>query len=149
MKTKNLKILILIALLTSVSLFSQDLQPKKIVYDNEEGLFISFSLMDSISYKLIDRKSILKENLSLGDLLLILQAKNDQLLEKSQALERTVDNWRVLYVKSEAQKAQFYEALESQREITTNVKIKARRNGLILFGGGVSVGIAAFLIFGN
>ena len=83
MKTIVLRIITLIVLLTSVSALSQNWQPIKTSINNEDGIFLPFRLMDTISFKLIERKSLLGQNLSFGELFKVLQDKNDELVDKT------------------------------------------------------------------
>ncbi len=130
----------------SVSSFSQNWQPKKIVYGNEVGLFLPFSIMDSISFKLIERNSLISQNLSLGKLIRVLQDKNDELVQKTLKLSNTSLKWQLLYEKESEKSLLLTENIIDQKQITVNTKRRARRNGLYLFGGGVAVGITVFAI---
>lgn len=133
----------------SVSAFSQDWQPKKIVHNNEEGLFLPFSIMDTISFKLIERKSLLSQNLSFGSLFRVLQDKNDELVQKTINLSNTSLKWQLLYESETKKSLLLSENFTDQKQITVNVKRRARRNGLYLFGGGVAVGITVFALLAN
>ena len=149
MKINGLKILILTLLLTSVFANSQSLQPKKIVFNGESGLFISFNLMDSISLKLIDRKNLVKQRFSYLDIFKSLRLENQELkykfdLSNSQALK-----YKDLFKIEVDQKKLALENFESQKSITKNVKIKARKDKLLFFGGGLAVGITIFALLAN
>ena len=67
----------------NVSAYSQSWQPNKIKHNNKEGLFLPFGVMDTISFKLIERNSLIGLNSTLGELLSTLQDKNNELTAKA------------------------------------------------------------------
>ena len=146
MKTIKLKVIIIIALLTSGSVFSQNLQPERILYNNNEGVFITFSLMDSISLKLIQRNFLIKENASLYEINFNLNYQIETVSQKSDLNEAIAVKYKSLYDITEQQKIAALENFESQKIIIGNVKAKARRNGLLYLGGGFSLGFLAFAV---
>lgn len=146
MKTKCLKIITLIALLTSVFSYSQDWLPKKIVSNGEEGLFLPFSIMDSVSVRLIDRKAVKKENLSLMDLIAICERENSELEDKVVTYEGLVLKWQAQYLDTEKQRALATDNYEKQILITEETKKRSRKKGLVLFSGGVTIGVVAVLV---
>ena len=113
----------------NVSAYSQSWQPNKIKHNNKEGLFLPFGVMDTISFKLIERNSLIGLNSTLGELLSTLQDKNYEAETKKSLLlsENFID----------------------QKQMTANNKRAARRNGLYLFGGGVAVGFVVFALLVN
>lgn len=121
--------------------YSQDWQPKKIRYQGVEGLFISFQVMDTISLRLIDRKSLLSESFTYKSIFENLQQENSLLNANLLTLTQTSNDYRLALLKTEEQLDLLQENLDAQVEITKNNKKKARRNGLLLFGGGVTVGV--------
>ncbi len=133
-------------MLLSVFVFSQNSQPKPIQLDNQEGVFITVSLMDSISFKLMDRVALKKENLVLSQVVGNIKLQNEELIKKCDLSSNQVNAYKVLWNKTETQKKKLYESLENQKLITKNIKKKAFRNGLLYFGGGVSVGLVVFVI---
>ena len=102
--------------------------------------------MDTISFKLIERKSLLGQNLSFGELFKVLQDKNDELVDKTLNLSNTSLKWQLLYENETKKSLLLDENIKDQKQITVNVKRRARRNGLYLFGGGVAVGIVIFAV---
>lgn len=149
MKTLSLKILMLTLLLTSVLSYSQDLQPKKIQYKGIDGLFISFALMDSVSVKLIDRKSLLTENYTFSEIYKKLELENNELRLKFDLSQSQAFKYKSLFDITLEQKEKALENFESQKIITSNVKAKARRNGLLYFGGGLVIGVTVFAVLVN
>lgn len=66
--------------------------------------------------------------------------------EKSRLKDQNITYLSALNLKGEGQITLLNGSLENQVQITKNNKRKARRNGLILFGGGVLVGITVFAL---
>lgn len=133
----------------SASAFSQDWQPKTIVLDNKGGLFLPYPVMDSITVKLIERNSLMRQNLSYSQLVQTLQDKNDVLAQKSENVQETALKWEKLYNIEIKKFNLLNENFNDQKTIISNNKKKARRNGLYLFGGGVVVGAAGLLLLIN
>lgn len=74
-KMKKLKLITLIAMLTTVFSYSQTSQPLRTNLNGVSGVFIGLPLMDSISLKLIDRNHLKREIKTLGDLALVIEEK--------------------------------------------------------------------------
>jgi hypothetical protein len=146
MKKLRLKIIIIIAILTSAFAFSQNLQPERILYNNNDGVFITISIMDSISLKLIQRNFLIKENTSLNKINFNLSGQINALSEKSDLNNLRAVKYRSLFELTEQQKSAALQNFESQKIITGNVRKKARRNGLLFMGGGFSLGFLAFAV---
>lgn len=75
-----------------------------------------------------------------------LSAQVEASTEKNEFLKTNFKNSESLRLKGEAQITLLNSSLANQVQITTNNKRKARKNGLILFGGGVAVGITVFAL---
>lgn len=146
MKTCVSKIIICVAILTSALSYSQNWQPKKIQYQGNEGVFISFPVMDSISLRLIDRKSLLSESITYKSIFTNLQQENSLLNANFLTLTQTSNDYKLALKKTEEQLGLLQENLNAQVEITKNNKKKARRNGLLLFGGGITVGLVGLVL---
>jgi hypothetical protein len=147
MNTKTLAAFILTAILISGSAYSQSsLTPIK--YKGENGLFISFPVMDSISVKLIDRQKLVKENGRVWALYFNSQRQNSEIESKNYILKNSVKDWERLYNNERTQKELLIMSVADQKEMIKKAKIKARKNGLKLLGGGVAIGLtlAAFLL---
>lgn len=97
--------------------------------------------MDTISLRLIDRKSLLSESFTYKSIFENLQQENSLLNANLLTLTQTSNDYRLALLKTEEQLDLLQENLDAQVEITKNNKKKARRNGLLLFGGGVTVGV--------
>lgn len=97
--------------------------------------------MDMNAEKLLDRKGLLIENMTLGEIAKTLQARAQVLEEKNELIFINFQTSEALRLKAEAQISLLNASLANQIQITTNNKRKARRNGLLLFGGGVTVGV--------
>jgi hypothetical protein len=132
--------------LTSAFAFSQNLQPERIIYNNNDGVFITISIMDSISLKLIQRNFLIKENTSLNKINFNLSGQINALSEKSDLNNLRAVKYRSLFELTEQQKSAALQNFESQKIITGNVRKKARRNGLLFMGGGFSLGFLAFAV---
>lgn len=143
MKTLKTALIILIAITTSVSSYSQDWQPKKVTLGKESGVFINFSLMDTISVKLIERKSLINENKQLSGLYLNEKEKVKVLDDKIKILEENALKLELINTKTELQLKLTEENFETQKDLTK----KARRSGLKLFGGGLLIGASVVAIF--
>lgn len=123
----------------SVSSYSQDLQPKKVILNNTEGVFISFALMDSISVKLIERKYLKTENQSLLSLYENEKEKVNTLQEKTNLMQENALKQEHINYACKRQIDIVKDDLLIQKEVTK----KARKNGLkFLFVGIVLGGIA-------
>lgn len=129
--------------------YSQDLQPKKIQYNKQEGLFISFALMDTIAFKLIDRKTLKSQSLTLSQLYKVLNEKNKVIEEQLDISKKSSTKWQILYEKAKAQGSIYQNSIKQQEEILKQTKKKHRRRSLMLFGGGVAVGVSVFAILIN
>lgn len=132
--------------MTSAFAFSQNLQPERILYNNNDGVFITISIMDSISLKLIQRNFLIKENTSLNKINFNLSGQINALSEKSDLNNLRAVKYRSLFELTEQQKSAALQNFESQKIITGNVRKKARRNGLLFMGGGFSLGFLAFAV---
>lgn len=99
--------------------------------------------MDTITVKLIERKSLIFQNKTLSSLYLnekqIVKAKDDKL----KIFEENALKYDLLNSKSEIQIKLLEENFKTQKEETK----KARRNGLKLFGSGLLIGASAVAIF--
>ena len=132
--------------MTSAFASSQNSQPERILYNNKDGVFITISIMDSISLKLIQRNFLIKENTSLNKINFNLSGQINALSEKSDLNNLRAVKYRSLFELTEQQKSAALENFESQKIITGNVRKKARRNGLLFMGGGFSLGFLAFAV---
>jgi hypothetical protein len=152
MKIAASKTLIIVAILASGLGFGQNSQPKKIAppvqinHKGETGLFVTFEFMDLSAEKLIERKGLLNEKKTLNELVKNLKAQAEASGVKSELLNVSFNTSESLRLKAEAQITLLNGSLANQVQITTNNKRKARRNGLILFGGGVAVGVTVFAL---
>jgi Flp pilus assembly protein TadB len=140
MKTLKTARFILIAILISVSAFSQGLPPRKATLNKTKGVFITFATMDTISLRLIERKSLKVQNSTLLSLYNNEKEKNKQTQDKSDLIQNDALKWQNLYYKTEGQKRITENNVDLQKIETK----KARSNGLKFFGGGVIVGVALF-----
>ncbi len=122
--------------MTSVSSYSQDLQPKKVTLNKTEGVFISFALMDTISVKLIERKSLKVQN----DVLFSLYENEKQKVKESQEKEKLMQENALkqdsINYASKRQTELIKDNLEVQKELTK----KARKNGLKFLVTGLVLG---------
>lgn len=105
-------------------MFSQSSPPKAIQLDNQDGVFITIDLMDSISLKLIDRTILQKENLTFAKTLLNVRAQNEQLAFKFDLASTKAVKYKNLWGIAENQKDLYFDSLEKQRTITSNIKKK-------------------------
>lgn len=105
--------------------------------------------MDSVSVKLIDRKSLLTQNLTFSEIYKKLELENKELRLNFNLSQSQVFKYKSLYDITLEQKEKALENFESQKIITTNVKAKARRNGLLYFGGGLVIGVTVFAVLVN
>lgn len=105
--------------------------------------------MDSISVKMIHRNFLIKENMSLTDITINLKTQLSETETKSRLYKETALKYKSLFSISEQQKNAALDNYESQKIITGNIKAKARKNGLLLFGGGVSIGFLVFAVLVN
>lgn len=119
-------------MLLSAFAFSQDSQPKAIQLDNQEGVFITVGLMDSISFKLMDRVVLRKENLTLGCIVENVKLQNEELINKFNLSSNQVFAYKTLLNKTETQKKKLYDSLENQKLITKNVKKKRLKTGFFV-----------------
>lgn len=95
---------------------------KAINFENTDGVFISFDLMDNISLKMIERKSLIKENKVFGELLFNEKEINSQLVAKYDISVMESNKYKELWSITEVQKTKLFESLEKQKTITDNVK---------------------------
>lgn len=102
--------------------------------------------MDSISVKLLHRNYLIKENMSLGNISNNLAGQVQAIQDKASLYSSQSLKYKSLFDISEAQKNAALESLEAQKIITKNVKAKARKNGLLYFGGGLSIGFLVFAV---
>jgi len=102
--------------------FSQNLQPKPIQFEQEDGVFISIDLMDSISLKLIDREVLIKENKNLTSLVSNNKAQIQGLIIKSDLTNSKALKFEKLYNLTEIQRDKAIENYNNQIIITKNVK---------------------------
>lgn len=88
----------------------------------------------------------MKENKTLGRLSYKLKSEVKELEKKNAACHSTnFANWRLF--QTEKQKNILLNSnIEAQKEITISIKKKARKNGLLLFGGGIIIGMAGFAL---
>jgi hypothetical protein len=110
--------------LVSVSTFSQNLQPKPIQFDNEDGVFITVDLMDSVSLKLIERTILQKENQTLALVVQNVKFQNTELSAKFDLSLIQITKYRNLWQITERQKDKLFTNLEHQKNIAKNVKKK-------------------------
>lgn len=120
----------------SVSSYSQNLQPKKVILNNNEGVFISFALMDTITVKLIERKSLKLENASLLSLYSNEKTKVETLESKVNLMQENAKKMDSMFYASNRQTDLVKDDLKMQKEITK----KARRNGLKFLITGLVLG---------
>lgn len=102
--------------------------------------------MDTISLRLIDRKSLLSESVTFKSIFENLHKENSLLNANFLTLTQTSNDYKLALYKTEEQLELLQENLDAQIEITKNNKKKARRNGLLLFGGGITVGVVGLAL---
>jgi hypothetical protein len=105
--------------------------------------------MDSISLKLIDRKGLKTQIYTFKDILEIMRKENKELSFKFDLAVDKIYKLESLFKISENQKSLLERNFESQKIIIQNQKIRARKNKLYFFGGGLAVGVLAFAILVN
>jgi hypothetical protein len=120
----------------SVSSYSQDWQPRKVTLNDKQGVFISFALMDTISVKLIERKSLKFQNESLLSLYDNEKAKTKQLEQKNKLMYENALKQESINYASKRQTDLVKDDLNMQKELTK----KARRNGLKFLITGIVLG---------
>jgi hypothetical protein len=84
--------------------------------------------------------------MSLTDITINLNKQIKLLSDKSDLNQSTALKYKSLFAISEQQKTAALENFESQKIISSNIKTKARKNGLLFFGGGVSIGFLVFAV---
>jgi hypothetical protein len=84
--------------------------------------------------------------MSLTDITINLNKQIKLLSDKSDLNQSTALKYKSLFDISEQQKTAALENFESQKIISSNIKAKARKNGLLFFGGGVSIGFLVFAV---
>jgi hypothetical protein len=136
MKTVKTLLTILILVMMSVSSYSQDWQPRKVTLNDKQGVFISFALMDTISVKLIERKSLKFQNESLLSLYDNEKAKTKQLEQKNKLMYENALKQESINYASKRQTDLVKDDLNMQKELTK----KARRNGLKFLITGIVLG---------
>ena len=135
--------------MTSVLVFSQDLRPKKIVFDNEQGIFIGLDLMDTITFKLIERKGLISEFDTTKKILTNSESKVLVLSEKNETLTSTANKWKTLYEKTEEQNSIYQDNLELTEALVKSERKRGRKRALYAFGGGVTIGVVIFAVLIN
>lgn len=135
-------------MLTGVSVSSQSL-PVPINYNGVDGVFITINMMDNVSLKLIDRNVLLSEQVTLLKIIENIKSQNSELLSSLDLVKSQNGNYKNLLEKTEAQKSILLESLNDQKQITKNLKRRSFKNGLLYFGGGLTIGFAAFTILVN
>lgn len=105
--------------------------------------------MDLNAEKLLDRKGLLLQNMTLGQIAKTLEERAQALEEKNTLAFNKYEKSESLRAKAEAQINLLNSSLDNQVQITTNNKKKARKNGLMLFGGGVVVGVTVLAVLIN
>lgn len=105
--------------------------------------------MDSISLKLLERGQLKRENAHLWSLYFNSQREKLLLDQKFKIAESTSREWEGLFNVSETQKGLYKLSFEKQKELTSLAKRKARKNGLVLFGGGLTLGLLASILLIN
>lgn len=133
--------------MTSVSSFSQDLQ--KVTNKGKKGLFITFSLMDSVSLKLIDRNSLRAQILAFSNTIEVMKKENRELASKFELSNGNSKLYKSLFDTAERQRFLYQKSFENQEIITKNNKRKSRKNMLYFFGSGVAVGVVIFAVLLN
>ena len=132
-------------ILTSASAFSQNWQPKKIKLKGESGLFLPFSIMDSLTVKLIDRKGLKIETERLNLLTELNEKTLQELKVKIDLLEDKTNKFKDIIQIQESQKEEALRLLETQKSISTVYKKKARKNAIFGIGSGFVLGFFAVL----
>lgn len=105
--------------------------------------------MDTISFKLIDRKTLKKESITLGELYKVINEKNKVLEEQVYIYKNSTSKWQILYEKSKAQNTILDNSIQIQKDLLKQTKKKHRRNSFMLFGGGVAIGVTIFALLIN
>ncbi|WP_378186879.1 hypothetical protein ACE939_00840 [Aquimarina sp. W85] len=133
---------IMLAILMSVSCYSQDWFLKKTIHQNKNAVLISESVMDSISLAIMDYNICKKQSFKNQFELKAEQLKNSILLEKVNTLEGLVE--------TEQQKnALLQEKIKVSTRILESEKtlLKQKKSGKLLwFGTGVSIGVIGALL---
>jgi beta-lactamase class D len=102
--------------------------------------------MDLNAEKLIDRKGLIIQKNTLKQLINTLEYKSQALEEANALITSNFRSSEALRISAEAQITLLNASLANQTQITINNKRKARRNGLLLFGGGVAVGVTTLVL---
>lgn len=105
--------------------------------------------MDLNAEKLLDRKGLIIENMTLGQIAKTLEDRAKAIEEKSDLYKKSFETSEALRLKAEAQISLLNASLDNQVQLTKNAKKKARRNGLLLFGGGLTVGVVGLAVLLN
>lgn len=132
-----------------MSSYSQGLYPKKINFEGDEALLISFEMMDQIAFKLIDRNNLKKKYTTLSE---INKNLNDQafVLEKSIELkESQLNKWKGLYSKSTEQINIYKDQIDYYENTIVSIKKKHKRKSFVLFVVGMSAGASIFALLTN
>lgn len=105
--------------------------------------------MDSISVKLLERGQLKRENAHVWSLYFNSQRENIALEQKFEIAKSSAADWERLFNVSETQKGLYKLSFDKQKELTSITKRKARKNGLVLFGGGLTLGLLASILLIN
>ncbi len=103
--------------------------------------------MDSVVFKLIDRKTLLSENKSLTELYIASKEKSFEYEKTINLLEKSIANLKSINNLTIIQRDKFKENFEIQESITKDIKRQSRKNGIVLFGSGIAVGVVIFAVF--
>lgn len=116
-------------------LSSQTLQPIEI--NGKQGLFIDFNVMDSITVQLIDYRGCIEEKRYLyEEQNTFIDTINE--MQKVDSLQKAnISDYKTLLAKSNIQ-------LQTQKDITANVKKRAFFDKLLYLAGGVVLGVVLF-----
>jgi len=116
-------------------LSSQTLQPIQI--NDKQGLFIDFNVMDSINVQLIDYRGCMEEKRYLyEEQNTFIDTINE--MQKVDSLQKAnISDYKTLLSKSNIQ-------LQTQKDITANVKKRAFFDKLLYLAGGVVLGVVLF-----
>jgi hypothetical protein len=105
--------------------------------------------MDSISFKLIDRKTLLKQSFDYENLFKSLNAENRELRLKFNLSSSQVFNYKKLLQIEQDQKKITLENFKTQELIIKSVKSKSRKDKFLFFGGGLAIGVTVFALLAN
>lgn len=117
-----------------------------ILYKGEQGVFISIPTMDIISLKLIDRESLIKEKMTLGEMYSVLKSEKKVLKGIIDKKEDIILSKNDIIKTSNSQISILLNTIELQKKQIKQEKRKAFKNKLVLFGVGLGVGAGIFAV---